>query len=225
MKRILMLMLLCLRLDAAIALVNQAQNFASAASSITVTITDTVAGNALILGFGSASSSVTVSSISGCGTWVSAKKSNVQRDAEIWYALNISASCTSVAVTAGGGSANLWGYVSEWSGMPASGTVVDGTPGSNSNASTITPDTGSTTTANASSLLFGVTRCATTVSSGPTNSFTGLTLASNQGTQAAYKLPGATGTYTTGWTMTGAGAMDGVIVGFLAAGGGFPAVY
>jgi hypothetical protein len=140
------------------------------------------------------------------------KSSNVDRDAEIWIAPNISGSVTSITINLGGSTSGSYTNVSEWSGLNTSGTL-DGTNSNNNTVNTIT--TGSVTTTNAADLLIACTReggPTPTFSSGPTNSWTALNSNNTALFDAAYLIQSSTGTQSTGWTITSsAPAWDAVI--------------
>lgn len=210
--------------------VQQQTGVATSGNTVTVTLSgNPVAGNNLVLLFGAFPAANVVTGVSGGGVNWGAKicGDNTQRDCEIWIGLNSSGSGTVITITTAstlsgsGGLAN----VSEWSGMDIS-SPVDGTPATNSNASSNTITTPNTTIANAGSIVFVVGRSGHNgaATSGPINSFSPLTSAGN-GHNCAYRLPGTTGSFGSGWGFGTAAVANSAIAGFkpAAAGGLFRA--
>lgn len=201
--------------QAAIAFVRQATAGPTSATSLTVTITACDTGNILLLSAGAVLAGGSISSVASTGaTWTLIKKSNVQRLAELW----VGSPCgtgTSVVITWSGSVTNGGANISEWSGLTATTT---GTPISNSNASSATITASSITTTSADALLLAVGRHAGTYSSGPTESYTGLTTVGTLLT--AYRIVAATGSYFTTWTLTAGSTWESEHAAFVAAVGG-----
>lgn len=196
-----------------ISMVSQSRNTVTAATSLPVTIPATTAGNALILQYGGGAGAPIVS-VSGGGTWVKAKASNVARPSEVWYCLNISAGVTTVTITMA--STNAMAYVQEWSGLPLSGTVVDVSNSVSYPSSTVCT-TASVTTTQAADLIIATIKLNQTWLTGPTGAWTGFTsVALTDSVVAGYLIPGATGTFNTSWTFAAGGTGDSVIVAFFA---------
>lgn len=201
MKALCLLLAISIPSHGAIAFVTQATNSGSNVTSLVVTIPSTGAANLLVASVGFTSSSISVSGITGCGTWALGKRTAASAGAaELWYAPNISAACTSVTISMSAKN-TIRANVSEFSGLDTS-TPLGETGGNNGTSAT--PSTGNlTTTANANDLLVANAEGSSTwaYSSGPTNSFNGLTTIGTIALVTAYRIVSATGTYSTGWTM------------------------
>lgn len=200
-------------------------NTYTSGTTITFSITAPSNGNFQAVTLHVSSGASTVSSISQTGcSWVKAAASDVNRDAEIWYAENVSGGGTTVTVTfsSSSGLAGIIGWYSEWSGVATSSSLdVTGT----NNSSSTTPQSSIVTpTAGLNELMIV---CATahggfTISSGPTNSFTGVQPSGMNvpNLQAYFVETSTSGGYSTSWTMNSSGTWDAVIATFKAAGGG-----
>ncbi len=202
--------------------IQQAIGAASVGTTVVVTLPgSSTTGNTLIACIGG-NNTPTVASIAGGGvtTWAKAVSSNTQRVAEIWYGVVTAGAVTAVTVTFGGTlAANTEANVSEWSGVLTTGTIVDAS-GSNTGGATATATTATIATSDAGDLLIACTRPngGKVLSSGPTDSFTALTTGTDL--RSAYRLPGATGSYSTSWTWTTSGVFDAEIAAFFPAAGG-----
>jgi hypothetical protein len=185
-------------------------------STITIPVTATQAASALIMTYGGgAASNTTISSVSctSC-TWVQAVSCNPSRVAEIYYALNVPAGTTTVTVVLN--NINDWWFnVSEWSGLPLSGTVIDNNQTGCTNGTGTTQTSASVTTTNRNDLIIFADRATENYSSGPTNSFVEMTQSGDPQMLSAYYLPGVTGTYSTSYTTVSAAIYATAIVAFL----------
>ena len=203
-------------------------------SAITV-----VVGDALLVAANSEANTtnpcVTGISDNNGGTWSSAVTTGGGAGhtcGAIYYSLNHPAGATTVSVTYGGGSASCANAQTliEASGLLSSGALDQTATSNNTSTTTITTGT-PTTTAQANELAFGFAAndyagLCSTVTAGPTNSFSGLTC---QGAQApstpyystmpsAYLILSATGTPNTAWTTSATSSGDGAIATFKASG-------
>lgn len=97
---------------------------AGGASSQSITINSTTAGNTLFLCWVSALSA-TISSITGAGTWTQrfSYLATVAARVDVWACPNISAGVTSLTINFSGATNQTSQNVSEWSGMPSTLTV------------------------------------------------------------------------------------------------------
>jgi hypothetical protein len=188
-------------------------------TSMSFTIVQPTAGNALIATIRINGGNGTA--ITGGGvTWTKIFFSSSNRTAEIWCGPNSSGVGTNVVVSTNAGAAPEISF-SEWSGMDCS---LDGTPVRTQGTSAAV-SAGTMTITNAGSLVIGKVSWAgnAATSAGPTHSFTDMGVGDTGllGRQA-FRLPGATGDYTTGWTIATSQLFDGIIVAFAptAEGGG-----
>lgn len=186
-------------------------------STVTIPVAATQAASALILTYGGGSNTnVTISSVSctGCA-WVQAVSCTQSRVAEIYYALNVPVGTTTVTVALN----NIAGWefnVSEWSGLPLSGTVIDNNQTGCTNAtSSATQTSASVTTTNRNDLIIFADRATSSYLSGPTNGFLEMSQSATGGLLSAYILPGTTGTYSVSFTTSSAVAYATAIVAFL----------
>jgi hypothetical protein len=186
-------------------------------STVTIPITATGPGSALIMTYGGgATSSQTISSVSctGC-TWVQAISCSQTRVVEIYYALNVPSGTTTVTVTLNSIS-DWWFNVSEWSWLPLSGTVIDNSQtGCSSGTSSATQTSASVTTTNRNDLIIFADRATQNYLSGPTNGFVGMSQSASEQMLSAYYLPGAAGTYSSSFTTSSAAVYVTAIVAFL----------
>lgn len=206
----------------AIALVNQgagglgATGSAVAGTTVTVTLSQApLVGSMLVAFYSSPNSLPAVSSISGGGvTWVLAKASAVTgADNEIWYGLNSNGTGTSITITANGTITASRVTVVEFSGVALDSALDATNSGSGSDA---TPLTGAITPQTSYNEVIFASYKGTTVSTGPINSFVSLNTL-NASFQNAYLLvPSTSGSYSTGWTMTGANLWNATIASFKA---------
>jgi hypothetical protein len=194
--------------------VRQSTGSATSGTVISVTITSPTAGNALILTYGGNPNTATIASVAGGGvTWVKAKSSNTNRDAEIWYGLNASGLSTNVTITlnsALGGSGGL-ANVSEWSGLSGS-SVVDASGSASGTSASITTATINTT--NANDLIITIGRHASSSSLGNLSPFISLASPDSAAFQAAYAIVSSTGSYYGGWTLSSSVAWEAEIAAF-----------
>lgn len=121
------------------------------------TVPATTIGNLLIAAIRRPATGITITSITGGGTWVQAVANSIGNNgADIWYCFCTS-SVTTVTVNT---NANINGGVlniSEWSGMQVTGTPTDGTNSGVGNNSGSTGTTGTITpTASTSVLIIAV---------------------------------------------------------------------
>jgi LysM repeat protein len=206
-------------------LVQQTTTAANAVSAsdlppITVTSGDTLI---LALGWNPGVGNPSLSSVTDNdgGSWQSTtiQTKSTQAAIQIWYSLNHPGGTTTVSVVYGGNVSGLAANLSEWSGIAAA-SAVDTSTGTTGNSST--PITGVTSTTNANDLVFGATvqQSKNSIVSGPTNSFIGLAHAvtagsgGNASTQSGFQIESATGSYSTGWTMSGSSPWAGSVVSF-----------
>jgi hypothetical protein len=186
-------------------------------STVTIPVAATQAASALIMTYGGGSNTnVTISSVSctGC-TWVQAVSCTTSRVAEIYYALNVPVGTTSLSVVLNNID-DWWFNVSEWSGLPLSGTVIDNNQtGCTNGTSSATQTSASVTTTNRGDLIIFADRADETYLSGPTNSFFEMSQSGNPELFSAYYLPGATGTYSSSFTTSSAAFYATAIVAFL----------
>jgi hypothetical protein len=165
---------------------------------------------------GGAASNTTISSVSctSC-TWVQAVSCNPSRVAEIYYALNVPAGTTTVTVVLN--NINDWWFnVSEWSGLPLSGTVIDNNQTGCTNGTGTTQTSASVTTTNRNDLVIFADRASgSPYASGPTNGFFEMSQSASEELLSAYYLPGATGTYSSSFTTTASATYVTAIVAFL----------
>jgi hypothetical protein len=190
-------------------------------STVTIPLTATQSGSALIMAYGGGpSSSQTISSVSctGC-TWVQAITCNATRVASVYYALNAPTGTTTVTVTLN--SINDWWFnVSEWSGLPSSGTAIDNSQtGCSSGSSSTTQTSASVTTTNPNDLIIFVDRATNSFLSGPTNGFVNMSEPGSEQLLSAFYLPNATGTYSSSFTTSSAAVYSTAIAAF------FPRVF
>ena len=200
------------------------QTSATNSTSFTATLLDSTptTGNLLTATLHWNGTTPTDSALTGgvSGSWTRAKQITTNRVTEIWYGYSDgSAPSVTVSYSKSSNIRTLRGQ--EWAGAKTS-SPLDGAGNSNSGTST-TPATGDITITDAGSAILAAWTVATntTVASGPTNSFTFLDQSgSNNGNNnAAYRIPGATGTYSTGCTNNDNKAWSAAIVAFLPAGG------
>jgi hypothetical protein len=186
-------------------------------STVTIPLTATQSGSALIMTYGGGSSSTqTISSAScpGC-TWVQAITCNATRVASVYYALNVPSGTTTVTVILNNID-DWWFNVSEWSGLPLSGTAIDNNQtGCSSGTSATTQTSASVTTTNPKDLIIFADRATYSFSSGPTNGFVNMSESGSEQLLSAFYLPGATGTYFSSFTTSSAAIYSTAIVAFL----------
>ncbi len=186
-------------------------------STVTIPITATEPGSALIMTYGGgSSSSQTISSVSctGC-TWVQAISCTQTRVVEVYYALNVPTGTTSVTVTLNSID-DWWFNVSEWSWLPSSGTVIDNSQtGCSSGTSSATQTSASVTTTNRNDLIIFADRATENYSSGPTNGFVAMSESASPQMLSAYYRPGAIGTFSSSFTTSSAAIYVTAIVAFL----------
>lgn len=204
---------------ATIALVRQATNTASGVASCVVTITAPNAGNALIAFIGY-TSSASVTSVSGGGvTWVKAASDTgtTNEGCDIWYGLGSSGVGTSVTVTMPGVNTGIQVNVAEFSGVIAS-SALDQTNSTAAGISTA-PLSNSITPAQNNELVVALLSAgASNTTAGPTNGFTALTQATNNGFVApAYIVQTTAGAVTTGWTLAASTGWNVNVASFKAA--------
>lgn len=181
-------------------------------TSMSFTIVQPTAGNTLIVTHRTNGGVVT--GITGGGvTWARVVMSSANRTAEIWCGPSSTGSGTEIVISTNAGAAPESSFT-EWSGMD--GCTTDGTVTRVSGTSAAV-SAGTMTITNAGSLVFGKVSWAgnAATSAGPTHSFTDLGVGDTGllGRQA-YRLPGSTGDYTTGWTIATSQVFDGVIAAF-----------
>jgi hypothetical protein len=179
-----------------------------AAATNPITIPATVAGDAVVIDFGSYDPTNNIASIVlGSETFVPGSQSNSTRNAEIWVALNVAGGLTALTVNlnaTGTGSAGFTVYVV--GNIAPTGAVVGAT--ANTNPSSATPSIAAVTpTAGRDCIVFGAFRLPSAFSSGPDNSFTG----DNGGgaSWSAYRvIAAASGSYSSTITCTSASRWD-----------------
>ena len=188
---------------------------ATSGTSLVTTIPATTLGNVLVLCYGANPANATISgspSGGGVATWNLLIANNTNRATAIWWGIVTTGGSTSVSITAANAYTGSGGLtnISEWT--PTAGVVTtDGTATANSGTNATT-STGTVTLTGSDSIVFAVERGAHTVySSGPTNSFTGLTSPTPGSGNFAYKIPGAVGAQNTTWTYTTSTAYTTVI--------------
>jgi hypothetical protein len=200
-----MLVLACLypQKASAIALDQTANGQTAGGTSVAATLTAVTAGNTIVAVCGATTSSTL--SITGFTTAINQAGTPSQG---IFYKVSTGGettiTCNSTANT------RLGLHLYNYSGMETT-SVLDGTPGSNTGTST-SPSTGSTTTSLASTVLVGgITTAGDTTFATWTNSFTernDFANTGNPGLRGGYggadRIVSATGTYSTGATITSA---------------------
>jgi len=171
-----------------------------------------IAGHFLVFQGGNSDLTVSISGITSTGaTWTKIKSSlPVNRDVEIWSTGALTGTPgTTVAIVFTAAPSNSSVNVSEWSGLATGG--ADGTPTTNSGTSN-NPATLAVTTSVGGVVFAAAWHATTTLSSGPTNSFSALNTADSARFYPAYKiLP--PGTYSTDWTTGTSGVWDTVAAG------------
>jgi len=109
-----------------------------------------------------------------------------------------------------------WFNVSEWSGLPLSGTAIDNNQtGCSGGTSATTQTSASVTTTNPKDLIIFADRADESFSSGPTNGFVNMSQSGSEQLLSAFYLPGATGTYSSSFTTSSAAFYATAIVAFL----------
>ena len=186
-------------------------------STVTIPVAATQAASALILTYGGGSNTnVTIASVSctGC-TWVQAVSCTTSRVAEIYYALNIPAGTTTLTVVLNNID-DWWFNVSEWSGLPLSGTAIDNSQtGCSNGTSSATQASASVNTAKSNDLIIFADRVDEIYASGPTAGFVGMSQSANEELLSAYYLAGAIGTYSSSFTTSSTASYATAIVAFL----------
>jgi hypothetical protein len=167
-----------------------------------------------------------ISSITHTGaTWQVAQKSATARDAEIWYAMNVSGASTSMTINLDHAIASVNAQAAacqEWSGVATSSALDAKSPATGTST---TPTSASITpTSSLNELLIASTgRLGQNKSAGCASPFTDLTDASSGGatrTFGCYQVVASTsGAYSTSWTLAGSSTWDVSIASFKAAAG------
>lgn len=162
--------------------------------------------------------SVSITSISGCGTWGASAdlSSSVNGYATIWHNFSLTGSCTSLTITYTGGVMRV-GFA-EFT-PTAKSVAVDGTPQASNGTTTTTVTTGSLSPTGADNdLIFAIAaHLNNAISSGPTNSFTAIAQISSNTLSPAYLVvSSASGSYSTSWTFAVNQNYDTVIVAYKA---------
>lgn len=174
--------------------------------------------NVLVLVAGSSNASVTISTGTPPSqtnvTWTKKVSSAVNIDTEIWCGTPSGTPGTSVSITLSGTPSAFFGNLSEWSGTKAcansdaGATASNHGPSGNPSTATVTP-----TASSGGMVLWAVGRHGGTFSSGPTNSFTALNSGSTLYMFAYRIVASISGTYSTGWTLTGGSVWEAQIFG------------
>src|SRR5712691_260186 len=186
-------------------------------TSLTVTLPANVtAGNALVV-FVSWNNQRNLTSVTGGGvtTWAQAvARLPVDPQSAIWYGLNSSGGTNTVTVNWDSDPNSCGMSVAEFSGLFTS-AALDVTATATGSSTTIT--TGTLTTTNANDLLVAMGVQSSATAGAPTNGFTALTgVSASFNQEEAYNIVSSTGSYSTGWSLSGSSSWPSLIAAFKA---------
>lgn len=185
-------------------------------STTSVFASPTTAGNTIIMSCfsSSASDDITVIADLGGNTYVRAAKfpsSLYASTIYTFYALNIASTSGNFITSATGGACILY-WLQEFSGLPTSGSIIDGAP-TGAQGGSGACDPGAITTTNANDLIYGIGRDNATGTGGNLAAGYSLGLSNSGGgnPQASeYKVVSSTGTYDPNYTTSGVWACQGI---------------